>query len=154
MRLRKLAGAFLLGGALIGVTACGDGTPVYKTSGVELEGLVTLDGKPLEVGMVLAVPANAMQTAEAGSTSVEADGRYKMSNVPPGIVKLAVRTSHMKGMAAMGKLPATKPGVSGGPKLAGHFVDVPKKYEDPDTSKLQVTVNPGKNTFDIELKSK
>jgi hypothetical protein len=154
MRLRKIVGLLLVGFTLLGVTACG-GEPAYKSSGVEVEGLVTLDGKPLEVGMVFAYPSSAMTKAEAASGRVEPDGRYTLSNVPDGAVRFAVRTSMMKGMAAAGKLPAVKAGVSGGPPtLAGKFVDVPKQYEDPDASKLTATVAPGKNTVNLELKSK
>ena len=144
-----------LGCALAGVAACGNSNPQYQSSGVEVEGLVTLDGKPLQMGMIQIVPESAMMAAESAVGNVGEDGRYSVSNVPVGGIKISVKTSHLKGMAMAGKMPAPRPGVSGGaPQLAGQFADVPKLYESPETSKLTATVTKGKNTVNLELKSK
>lgn len=148
--LKASALAFLLAG----VTACTNNNPQFQASGVEIEGLVTLDGKPLQIGMVQVVPESAMMSADSAVGMIGEDGRFAVSNVPVGGIKLSVKTSHLKGMAAAGKMAPARPGVSGAPQLNVQFVDVPKQYESPETSKLIATVVKGKNTINLELKSK
>ena len=115
---------------------------------------MTLDGKPIQIGMVQIVPGSAMVTADSAVGTIGEDGRYAVSNVPVGVVKISVKTSHLKGMAMAGKMAPPRPGVSGAPQLNVQFVDVPKQYEDPETSKLTATVTKGKNTLNLDLKSK
>ncbi len=156
MRLyvQKCLKAGAMGCLLAGVTACSSNSAQFQTSGVEVEGLVTLDGKPLQIGMVQIVPESAMVSADSAVGMVGDDGRYAVSNVPVGVVKISVKTSHLKGMAMAGKMAPARPGVSGAPQLTAQFVDVPKLYENPETSKLTATVTKGKNTVNLELKSK
>ena len=138
---------------LLAAASC-KGEPRFQTTGVEVEGVVTLDGKPLQTGMVQVVPASGMVTADSATGTITEDGHYSVSNVPVGNVKFMVRTSHLKGMAAAGKMSPPRPGFSGAPQLGVKFVDVPKKYEDADASKLTATVTQGKNTVNLDLKSK
>ncbi len=156
MRLfvQKCLKAGALGCLLAGVTACSNSNPRFQVTGVEIEGLVTLDGKPLQIGMVQIVPESAMVSADSAVGMIGDDGRYSVSNVPVGIVKISVKTSHLKGMANAGKMAPSRPGVSGAPHVTAQFVDVPKMYENPETSKLTATVTKGKNTVNLELKSK
>jgi len=139
---------------LAGVSACASNNPQFQASGVEIEGLVTLDGKPLQIGMVQVVPESAMMTADSAVGMIGEDGRFAVSNVPVGNIKITVKTSHLKGMAAAGKMAPPRPGVSGAPQMTAQFVDVPKQYENAETSKLTATVVKGKNTVNLELKSK
>jgi hypothetical protein len=70
------------------------------------------------------------------------DGRYKIENVPLGEVKIGVNVEAGKGQL-MSKI-MSKQAV---PKV----VNVPAKYDNPDTSGITTTINKGANTFDIVI---
>jgi hypothetical protein len=120
-----------------------------KSAG-EVSGKVTLNGKPLKGGTVTFIAA----TGTGASAGISPDGTYKALKVPLGDVKVIVVGPVFKmdlpaGGAAGGdtfKLP-TKP--SEGPPPADQIV--PKKYADPDSSGLALTVQKGGQEFDIPL---
>jgi hypothetical protein len=113
---------------------------------------VTLDGKPVEVGMVLIQPVNDTSGNLAVNGNLEVDGTFKATSAPIGSVKVVIRTQHMKGMyMAKGGAPGAK---GGGPNLPpGKFVDVPAIYQDASKTPFTKEVVKGPNVFTIELKS-
>lgn len=153
---------------LVVLLGCGRG-PGLKTQRVE--GVLTLDGKPVEGATVTFVPVKEGQGASAvGVTdasgkftlTVAATGRARTSpgaGTLPGeyFVGVVKTTSEVPASEeeeeASGKAASTSPGTSPSaePKLV-HVV--PPKYNNPRTSGLRVTVKEGPNTIPIELSSK
>jgi len=88
-----------------------------------VSGKITFKGVPLSEGTI------AFHLKEKSiSANIGADGTYKLIGIKPGIHKIAIN-----------------PG-------AAPTVAIPKKYEDPDTSGLQITVVKGSQSFDLDLK--
>jgi hypothetical protein len=109
-----------------------------------VKGRVTLDDKPLTTGSVTFVVSKG--TGVSGG--IEADGTYTAVNVPLGEVTVVVSG------AIMPTAPAGKPDPRKPPEPAGPTGTVPKKYQDPKTSGLTLTVQAGEQPFDIKLSSK
>jgi len=128
-------------------TACGPSGVTYPESGATLEGKVTYGNEPVPFAMIIAVG----QTS--ATTMVQRDGSYTLTNCPLGEVKIAVNTEAGRGEYMSAVMAVSQPGPDG--KVVGQakikFVEVPKKYHDPETSSLRTTVNKGKNSFDIKI---
>jgi hypothetical protein len=128
--------------------SCGERGERLPETGATLEGTITFGSEPVPMAMVIVRGSGGGATGHVGD-----DGRYKVENVPLGEVKLAVNTDAARGefmsqsMAASYKGPESKGKTKGGPK----FVEVPKKYHDPETSGIKTTINKGQNTFDIVI---
>lgn len=106
-----------------------------ELSGATLEGTVTYQGKP--VAYALIVVANNSDPASTGNAN--ADGHYKLVNVPLGQVQVGVNSD--VGRSAMSRIAGSQ----------AKFVDVPKKYFEYSTSELSTTITPGTNTYDIVI---
>jgi hypothetical protein len=141
-------------------TGCGKGGPVVE----KVEGVVTLDGAPLEGASVLFSPASGGLPA-AGRT--EAGGAFHLATTMPGLNGAAgaaagdyvvmvtkvevppvieVPTDHPDyGKAAM---------PTGAEKQSKVKYVVPQSYGDPKKSPLKATVKQGANTFKFEIDSK
>lgn len=147
---RLLVGCFL-GWLALAATGCGGGVG-------ELSGTVTAKGAPLVYGTVTVVDSDGMPH----QGNIEPDGSYVVKKIPAGAAKILVVSPE----------PPTKPGqkensIGRGddparynlfsPELAAKvdwkkWRPIPKKYADPKTSDLTVTVRTGRNQHDIELK--
>jgi hypothetical protein len=132
----------LLVAALLPLPGCGGSS---SDEGVTVTGRVTLDGAPLPGGQVVFEIANPAGQRVGG---IAEDGTYEVKGVPEGKVRVAVRTSFLQGQAAAAGKFAQKAGVKA-EKLS--LVLVPARYENPDTAKLEYTVEAGK-PIDIALK--
>ena len=134
----RSAAAVLL---LIGLVGCQKGPPEIAS----LTGKVTLDGKPLSVGIVSVVSGDDVTR---GSARIAADGTYSIVGAPVGPVKLSVSTED-------DKIIYPEPG-SGSTKERPNpkYVAIPKKYEKFETSGLETTIPKGKGTYDVVLTSK
>jgi hypothetical protein len=108
-----------------------------------VEGVVTLDGQPLDHGKVAFIPipqgAGAHATVQEDGTFAANTGGTK--GLDPGEYLLTVR--------ALGE--STKD-PRGGPPTPGKLL-TPKKYTSSKTSGLQVTIQPGSNDVKLELRS-
>jgi hypothetical protein len=128
----------------------------------EVSGTVTYQGKPLPVGNVTFVDASSNQAL--GSSTID-NGKYAISKVPAGPVKILVTTpppqtaagsrppSFMQKMIekkAKSQGMAAPSDESGGPPTPQ--VTVPTKYGDPNQSGLTYTVQSGAQQHDIDLK--
>ena len=114
------------------------------TTGATLEGTVTYGKETLQMAQI-----NVFGEKGQAIGRIE-DGRYKVDNVPLGAVKIGVNTEAERGNA-IGQAMARSKGASSGP--APKFINVPAKYQDPETSAITTTIKRGKNTFDIVLSS-
>ena len=107
-----------------------------------VRGNVSLDGKPLDHGIV------AFQAAESGAmgvANIQEDGSYSVttgtdSGLAPGAYLVSV-TAYK-----------TKPHPDGVSEPLYAMI-TPARYNDPKTSGFQVEVKPGKNTFVFALEA-
>ena len=107
----------------------------------QLEGVVTVDGAPVGPGSISLAPVDASQAGAMGSFGE--DGRY------------AIVSAGRKEGARAGEYRVTIHGgefgtESGQPPAPSK---IPRRYGDPSTSDLNVTIEPGRQTFDFDLKS-
>ena len=133
---RFCAASTLLVAAVL--TGCGDNGPATGM----VDGVVTLDGKPLDQAMVSFQPQNGRRSI--GVT--DASGHYKLrftataDGALPGEHKVLITTAR---------------GASGGegsqPFIAAQEEKLPPKYN--SASELKATVEPGSNQIDFELAS-
>ena len=120
--------------ALLFLGGCG-GKPA------RVSGVVTLDGKPLERGMVGFAPTGGGMRA-AGI--IQSDGSYTLSTN---------RESGLETGEYLTTVVSREPGVEnpqGGPPMPGPYI-TPRHYAIAKTSGLRFQVERGSNTIDIEL---
>lgn len=128
---------------LLGLAGCGD-----SEIGV-VSGTVTLDGRPLDQGLVV------FEDREKGvsvNAAIQPDGSfivktYDQTGLPPGEYGVAVKP----GQVGDGETPLV-----GGPMEAqqGGPAGIPARYGSTRTSGLTTTITPGANTVPLELSSK
>jgi hypothetical protein len=147
--MRRGIRAAAVGLLLAGLAAC-SGVPEEKLpdSGATLEGTIKYGGE--EVGFAQVRASDGKSEAMG---SVGEDGRYRLTNVPIGDVRVTVNTKaamsdFQSAMMAAGYKGADTKRLS---KKAVKYVEVPAKYAEFDTSGLKTTVNKGPNTFDIVI---
>jgi hypothetical protein len=105
-----------------------------KAATGSVEGKVVFRGQPLPGGVVGFHPEKGKPVL----AKIDADGNYLAPAVPVGAVKVTVDTKAAKPKPGEGK-PAK-------------YIPIPAKYATPETSDLKLTVQKGKQTFNIELK--
>lgn len=114
-----------------------------------VEGIVTLDGKPLSAGRVTFWP-------EAGRSSsgwIEADGSYTLGTFRE--FDGAVLGHHKVAVTAASKTPTGPPDFDrDGPPDGWPRSPIPARYSNPDSSGVACDVRPGTNEFHIELTTK
>jgi hypothetical protein len=125
--------------ALLTVSCGGRGERLPET-GATLEGKVTYDGEPLEFALIVIQTDNGSATGRIGD-----DMRYRVENVPLGVVRVGVNTS-----AARGDYQSKVMSESNGTGRVSHrFIEIPGKYFDPEQSGFTTTIRKGPNTYDI-----
>jgi hypothetical protein len=109
-------------------------------------GKVTFKDKPLVYGTVLFVGSDGSSV----QAMIQRDGNYSADGVAVGDAQVAVNSPNPKsiGIFTTWKNPAKKPPPL---EIPGWF-EIPTRYGDVTTSKLNLAVKGGSNTFDIELK--
>lgn len=128
--------------AVLGFCGCGAST-------ASVGGAVTLDGEPIEYGMVSL--QNSDGTVVSGAIQ---KGRYQLPEVPLGEAKLLVQTfappvdTVMVNPADPEAVAAAKNGSSTPP---GKALAIPPRYREYDKSGLTLEVKPGNQTKDLEL---
>gem|GEM_PF-4928383 len=136
--------------ALVG---CGGGTKSDPLPGTPISGKITIDGKP--PGTYCSVQfVSVANPSDTGSGGVDPSGMYG-SRVPPGRCKVALTfgSGGGSGGKAGGAFPKGNEGgnkASGPPKMAGS-VELPAKFQKPETSGIEVDVVAGK-PLDIDFK--
>jgi len=123
------------------------------TGGIQVTGRATLDGTPLEMGLVVLEPEAGGQSA---SGQIDRAGSFTVYDVKPGRYRAAVQTAMFAGMQAQAKKAAATAG-EGRPVavrgLEGTFRAVPAKFEKPATSGVTVEVEAGR-PLEIALQGK
>jgi hypothetical protein len=118
-------------------------------TGASLEGNITYGGQPVPLAAVIVLPAGG----GSGTTGFADDqGHFKVTNVPVGEVKIGVNSDAAKGPMMGRAMAGTDPNAKGGKRaVPPKVVDVPKKYQDPQTSGFRTTINKGSNTYDVTI---
>jgi len=120
----------------LGATGCGGGPPAT------VEGVVRLNGKPLDRGSVTFVPVEggAGATASIGSGGAYAARTGSLEGLEPGEYVVTVQARGDVIRNAKGGLP-----------MPGKLL-TPAKYTTSKTSDLRATIKPGSNELDLELR--
>jgi hypothetical protein len=119
---------------------------------------VTYQGKPVVHGGVVLIGDGFRPR----SGRIDPEGNYRISDVPSGLVRIAVVSpdpeppsssalqsmSKVKDKMKQDKLQMAKKV----PVDRSKWFVLPKQYESTETSGITTTLQPGDNTFDIELK--
>ena len=129
-----------------------------------VEGKVTVDGAPANVGVVTFLSVDGKSRISAMKAGIQPDGTYRLDDAPLGDVKVSVaplslsqgrgaarRKERIKDLVEMRKGGKGPPQAA--PAPADSAVPIPKKYANADSSGLTTTLKPGKNVYDIELSS-
>ncbi|MEI8370535.1 MAG: hypothetical protein WCJ31_19085 [Planctomycetia bacterium] len=137
----RLSRCLALLSVLVALVGCGQQGTQLK--GIQASGTATLDGEPLEMGLIVFEPEGG---GESSSSQITKDGSFKLYDIKPGRYKVAVVTSMYAGMAAQGKKAAATGG-DGRPvavrDLEGTVRSVPAKTEKAETSGLVAEVKAG-----------
>lgn len=168
--IRKILALGLVGG-LVGLVGCAGGiTPV--------EGVVTLDGKPVDGATVVFAPENGKGQQATGLSDSSGHVRLKTGNkdgVQAGTYKVLV--TKVKALTSGTMLPSLKgpdssgstdyqksmdksmakggpPGMPGAGASGGPKSELPEKYGSLDKTPLKVTVPPSEKPVKLELTSK
>jgi hypothetical protein len=122
-------------------TGCGNGK-------VEVRGTITVDGQPIDEGMISLEPADGLGPTTGGLIK---EGKYALTGIAaatPG--KKIVR---IVGLRQTGKMIPAGPPAPKGSMIPELIQCVPSQYN--DKSGLQVDITPGKaNTHNFQLDSK
>ncbi len=123
--------------AAVAVAGCGGQDGRVR----EVRGTVSYKGEPLQSGTVRVVGANH----EVAFATVQKDGSYILTDVPPGEVKIGVQ---------QGNEPRSV-GDSSGKKAEKPVrppVLLPKKFHDPETSGITHTIARSTTKLDIDFR--
>lgn len=112
----------------------------------EISGKVTLDGKPVDTGMVTFMPKNTENAVVVGAKIVNGEYRLKRTE-GPAVGTYSVRVSSVQSTGKMVKDQAIE-----GHTYEEYTETIPKPYSGME-SPLTTEVNPGKNTADFDIKS-
>lgn len=146
-RLRFVIGCAVVF-SLVVLAGCGSGGGKKNLS---LNGKVTYKGKPVTGGFMRLTPADGK--TQPINCPINTDGTYMA--VPPvlGEMKVSIETESMKGQTGV-RYPNMKEdkglATADTSKIA-KYVPIPRKYANPQTSNLTVTIQEGKNVKDFDL---
>lgn len=145
--MRSLASFMLIASALVG---CGGAKPEKPEKLAPVNGMVTLDGKPLTMAAMTFLPDGSTKGI-AGVAYTGEDGKFEAKwraepGIPPGSYKIVV--------SRLG-LPNGSP-VPPGQSAAdlGAIETVPPRFSDPAQTSLRLTVPEAGLTQTFDLKSK
>lgn len=111
----------------------------------QVTGKVTLDGQPVQAGIVMFIPDLASgTTGPASQAQISSEGQYELAG--PGGRKGALVGTHLVTVAG----PEVSSDSSGQPGLS---IKLPERYKYEQSSGIKKEVLEGENTIDIELSS-
>jgi hypothetical protein len=155
---KKFVPLFVFSVFLITATGCSTGKPDFAVEIVE--GVVTLDGSPIEGVTVGFSPADA-NTGKPAVGRTDAQGKFVLTATQGG--EFGKGTMIGKYLVSFSKdIPSREPTTQelANADKTGVMPDIPivsvipKKYNDPQTSGLTAEVVKGKNNFSFDLQSK
>lgn len=151
--------------SMIIFSGCSKGPSRPKTYPVR--GVVTLNGTPVEGATVTFVPkegAAGESRPQAATAITDSNGRYAIGTfatgdgaIPGEYVVKVTKYRAAQQQAAVGNDPESQMQAflqyqQGAQQQSRPMNELPAKYENEKTSGLFITVQPGDNTFNIELK--
>jgi hypothetical protein len=116
-----------------------------------LTGTVTYQGKPVIYGTVMALCSDGITR----SANIDPDGSYRLDNLPPGEVNLAVVSPEPPEAAANERRGGRNAPAKAAPISAvdrSKWFKIPKEYSDPRLSGLTTAVSAGSSTFNLPLR--
>lgn len=131
-----------------------------------IEGIVTLDGKPVDNALVSFIPVQSVDMSNPNNLNVPliatgnsgTDGKFRLSAVQGGKIGRGTTEGEYRVMIVkkeMTNAPVVQKGkpipVMKGPPKFKYIV--PKVFENPNKSGIVVTVKKGTNKFDFALKT-
>lgn len=134
----------------LAVTACGQREIRLPETGADLSGTVTYGSDSINFALIIVAGKDGTQA----TGNIDDDGKYHITNVPLGEVKVAVNTEAGYGdfmSKSMSKAYQGPDGKGGGKKKLGTYTKVPAKYHDVASSPLKTTIQKGPNTFNIKI---
>jgi hypothetical protein len=139
MRLRRATCVFVIASGLLIWSGC-DGN-----SRARVQGTITLDGQPIELGAISFIPVDGQSPTTGGPIT---NGQYSVANVPVGEMKVAISGSKVVGKK---KLYQDRPD---SPEMPITENPVPAQFSDLQNTTLRLDVKPGTNGKNWELNSK
>ena len=133
---------------LVTCCGCGDGAADQLPRNA-VSGSITLDGKPLESGMISFDPDSAEQAQPVSGGCLVRGGGYSLARVDgltPGTYRVSIRSGGDGAALAEGEAP-------GAPPRKGTGDRIPDRYNAKSTLKAEVKGG-GSARFDFELKSR
>ncbi len=117
-------------------------------SEAKLSGTITYKGKPVPHALVIVSTASG--EGLAGQGFADKDGNFSVEHVPAGKVKIGINTDAGRGNMMSAVMSSS---VGKDKSAAPTFVDVPKKYFDPNTSGIETQITDPKGTtkFDVKI---
>jgi hypothetical protein len=131
---------------LVALAGCGSGGDDLPDT-VPAEGIVTLDGKPVEGAQVVLVPAAEGTTGAYGTTDASGKFALRAFEQKEGAIPGAYKVQVSKTVEV--RLPGAKGSVDGGDPVRFDY-GVPAKYTGVATSGLTATI-PDSGTTDLNL---
>ena len=147
------AGLAGLAAAVLTVAGCGGGNP--QLTGAEVSGVVRHKGQLLTGGSIRLV--NPTDPNKSMTGRILGDGTYVVPNAPVGEVVAVVETESAKSDPSVYIAMARAKGGNVDPSIAPQqgpplkYVPINKKYNNPSTSPLKMTVGKGANKKDWDL---
>ena len=154
--LARRSACCVLMGLLAWMAGC-DRAP-RESDHAEVSGQVTIDKKPVPGGQISFVAAKG---GFAAAATIDENGNYKI-NAPVGEVTITVNNTALQAQQPrVGK----KGGAGGGPPpkelphpkqadaqpIKGHWISLPSRYANADSSELKYTVTQGPQTHNVEM---
>jgi hypothetical protein len=138
---------------LFGAFGCG-GSNKSQVTGASVSGVVRYQGKPVTGGIIQLWSENK-DGNESAQGGINGDGTYQVLNAPLGVCKVVVKTESVKNdRRALMKRFATKEGAPPPPEETGPprvYMLINPKYNDPKKTDVQITIQKGSQTQDIDL---
>jgi hypothetical protein len=113
-----------------------------------VKGRVTVKGQPIKRGLVVFLPQGGGKDPFSAAII---DGVYETAAMPTGVARIYVTSLDPVAGAVEIDQGDVNPAARGS-RRARSGPAVPAKYQSPDTSRLEYSVQAGSNVYDIELK--
>jgi hypothetical protein len=136
---------------LFGGFGC-DSNNKSQLTGASVSGVVRYQGKPV-TGGVIQFWSDSKDGNQSAQGSINGDGAYQVLNAPLGICKVVVKTEPVKHdrralLKRVEDKGAPVPPEAGVPKV---FMPIADKYTDVTKTDVQITIQKGSQTRDIDL---
>jgi hypothetical protein len=136
---------------LLGVFGCGSNNKSQLT-GASVTGVVRYQGKPV-TGGVIQFWSDNKDGNQSSQGSINGDGTFQVLNAPLGVCKVVVKTEPVKHdrralMKRVEDRGAPVPPEAVPPKV---FMPIADKYTDVTKTDVQITIQKGSQTRDIDL---